>query len=241
MFQSLRSKFKLGRNQVIIAVVVLFVAVMAGVAYRERHERHERQRPGGASVSPTSATTNPGKLGMFVSSDGTGNPGTWVALQGVGTTYTGTVQPAGMMVSTDGTGNPGSWVAATSTTFQPPITALQPPQISTHNTSLGATTLYVNYSGTEQFVEAIVSVRVTTPGSGGTINSRCGTSDNAAVSTGTAQNPANANAGNTSTAICYILLPPGGGAASIMYYFVDFNTVTTAPTYELYVVTYKLA
>src|SRR5215831_8975741 len=64
------------------------------------------------------ATTNPAKYGAMVSSDGTGNPGTWVAMAGTGAAYSGPApQPAGLMVSSDGTGNPGTWVAATAASF----------------------------------------------------------------------------------------------------------------------------
>ena len=70
------------------------------------------------------APTNPPKYGGFYSSDGTGNPGTWLAMKGTGTPYTGaTPAPAGLMVSTDGTGNPGTWVASTAATFAGPGTA----------------------------------------------------------------------------------------------------------------------
>lgn len=65
----------------------------------------------------TAAVTTAPPVGMFYSSDGSGNPGTWVAMSGSGTPYTGTVQPAGMFVSSDGSGNPGTWVAATAATF----------------------------------------------------------------------------------------------------------------------------
>lgn len=63
------------------------------------------------------AVTNPQRVGLFVSSDGTGNPGTWLAVSGGGQAFTGSVQPVGMFTSIDGTGNPGTWAAATSTSF----------------------------------------------------------------------------------------------------------------------------
>lgn len=63
------------------------------------------------------AVSNPQKIGLFYSSDGTGNNGTWLAVTGSGTPYTGSVQPAGTFVSTDGSGNPGTWAAATAATF----------------------------------------------------------------------------------------------------------------------------
>ncbi|HEY2351087.1 MAG TPA: hypothetical protein VGH83_01170, partial [Candidatus Acidoferrum sp.] len=70
------------------------------------------------------AVTNPQKFGAMYSSDGTGNPGSWVAVSGSGAAYTGSVTPAGIMVSSDGTGNPGSWVAATANTFANGVTSI---------------------------------------------------------------------------------------------------------------------
>lgn len=69
------------------------------------------------SLLLAAATTNPSKFGAFYSSNGSGNPGTWLAVSGSGTPYTGGVQPAGIMVSSDGSGAPGSWVAANANTF----------------------------------------------------------------------------------------------------------------------------
>lgn len=50
--------------------------------------------------------------GMFISSDGTGNPGTWQPEPGSGTSVLpNTVPPAiGAYCSNDSTGNPGTWV-----------------------------------------------------------------------------------------------------------------------------------
>ncbi len=49
--------------------------------------------------------------GMYVSSDGTGNPGTWEPESGTGTSTISYVPPAvGAYCSNNGTGNPGTWV-----------------------------------------------------------------------------------------------------------------------------------
>jgi hypothetical protein len=100
------------------------------------------------------AVSNPEKIGMFVSSDGTGNPGTWVALTGTGTPFTGTVNPSGMYVSTDGTGNPGTWVAATAATFAPPSTALSGQTIGYLPKSTSATGSTVSSSIDESVTNA---------------------------------------------------------------------------------------
>jgi len=64
------------------------------------------------------AATNPQRIGLMYSSDGTGNPGTWVGMTGSGgALYTGSVTPSGMFYSTDGTGNPGTWAAMTASSF----------------------------------------------------------------------------------------------------------------------------
>jgi hypothetical protein len=64
------------------------------------------------------AATNPQRIGLMYSTDGTGNPGTWVGMTGSGgALYTGSVTPSGMFYSTDGTGNPGTWAAMTATSF----------------------------------------------------------------------------------------------------------------------------
>lgn len=62
-------------------------------------------------------TANPPRVGAFTSSDGSGNPGTWVPKSGAGSAYSGSVAPVGLMVSSDGSGNPGTWVPASSSSF----------------------------------------------------------------------------------------------------------------------------
>jgi hypothetical protein len=59
------------------------------------------------------------RSGAFVSSDGTGNNGTWVALAGVGGqgTPTGRVNPVGIYYSNDGTGKDGTWLACGNNCF----------------------------------------------------------------------------------------------------------------------------
>lgn len=70
-----------------------------------------------AVVVGIAAVSNPARIGLFTSTDGSGNPGTWAAVSGTGAPFTGSVAPSGMFVSSDGSGNPGTWVAASPTTF----------------------------------------------------------------------------------------------------------------------------
>jgi hypothetical protein len=68
-------------------------------------------------VVTIAAVTNPQRVGLFYSTDGSGNPGTWAAMTGTGTPFTGSVEPVGMFTSTDGSGNPGTWVAMSASSF----------------------------------------------------------------------------------------------------------------------------
>jgi hypothetical protein len=105
------SKFWNSHRGLVAASVVVIAAVVLAllpVMHRSRQQQ--------LSLSPM-AVGSVSKVGMFVSTNGSGNQGTWVAMQGAGTPFTGTVQPVGIAVSTDGSGNQGTWAAATPTTF----------------------------------------------------------------------------------------------------------------------------
>jgi hypothetical protein len=65
------------------------------------------------SVAVAQSISNvPTRFAAYVSSDGTGNAGTWQPLTGTGGTAIQFVpQPIAIYYSTDGTGNPGTWAA----------------------------------------------------------------------------------------------------------------------------------
>jgi hypothetical protein len=66
-----------------------------------------------APVAMAQSLSNvPTRFAAYVSSDGSGNPGTWQPLTGTGGTSIQFVpQPIAIYYSTDGTGNPGTWAA----------------------------------------------------------------------------------------------------------------------------------
>jgi hypothetical protein len=66
----------------------------------------------GAAFCLAAASYRPDKVGAFISSDGTGNDGTWVAMAGAGGlgTPVGRVKAVGLYYSSDGTGNDGTWL-----------------------------------------------------------------------------------------------------------------------------------
>jgi hypothetical protein len=102
-----------------------------------------------AVIALIAAVANPAKMGMFFSTDGSGNPGKWAAFTGTGAAYTGSVQPAGLFTSIDGSGNPGTWTPVTANTFASGATA--PKIICRQTTSIantGNTGLNLVYSCT---------------------------------------------------------------------------------------------
>src|SRR3974390_3495424 len=126
---NLHKAWKEQPKRVIAAGAIVLAAAAGGTAYIRTHQKPATppttQNAPATTMTPSncSGCATPQKLGMMVSVDGTGNPGTWAAMTGTGTPITGTVQPVGLMVSVDGTGNPGSWAAATPSTFAPPASA----------------------------------------------------------------------------------------------------------------------
>jgi hypothetical protein len=64
-----------------------------------------------APITYGQSKTLPRPAAMYISSDGTGNPGTWQPESGTGTSTISYVPAAvGAYCSNDGTGNPGTWV-----------------------------------------------------------------------------------------------------------------------------------
>lgn len=118
-----------------IALLVIAISVAAFAQKPASKTKKSKSAPSPAAVNPV--TTNPTKVGVMYSTDGTGNPGTWVPYTGSGAAYSGSVQPMGAMVSSDGTGNPGTWVPATASTFGGGSAGLAPSGDTTGGTDCG--------------------------------------------------------------------------------------------------------
>jgi hypothetical protein len=87
----------------------------------------------------------PTRFSAYISSDGSGNPGTWQPLTGSGGTAISFVpQPIAVYYSTDGTGNPGTWAPWNGSSSGGGDTITSPNSTITVGGTAAATTLDIN-------------------------------------------------------------------------------------------------
>ncbi|MDE2101027.1 MAG: hypothetical protein KGL39_27520, partial [Patescibacteria group bacterium] len=141
-----------------------------------------------AVVATMAATINyvPPLVGAMVSSDGTGNAGTWQPLSGSGGTSINYVPPySGLMYSTDGTGNVGTWafwkptatpsgcVSGVSYPCTIPASSLTNPVLTGQTANVSLYTLYTTPSNGAGSYELSCYESVTTAGGSGAKMPQC--------------------------------------------------------------------